>query len=203
MISNTVVVCCSWDDPEGVDRLIKSTSLPVIVIEGKFNLWDGENQFPVETTHNICKRHSKKKKIFYKQVEGFTEAKKRDFCLKYASSLGYKWALIVDSDEILKIDMRKFKTELKYLELAEFGSYAILIDNYNIPQRKPRLIDLSENPYYTDNHSIIYSSLDGRDINQDITVCLYTIQSITIKHDKEFHSKTRFSDREKFGITNH
>lgn len=203
--NSVIIICCTWDDPKGVKRLLDNTECvdAILIGDGKFIQWYGVNEYNPDFTHDLVKSYPAKQKIFYTQVEGKTESQKRSFLMRKASSMGYKWGLIIDSDEIPKINCAEFREELIHLDKGCFGSYAIMVDNYGIPQRKPRLINLYENPYYEDNHSKMYSGIDCRDINQDITICLYTMESIYIQHDKEFYSKKRFENRHKFGITEH
>lgn len=206
------LICNVWDDPLGVERILNQETIfgfdYLIFIDGQFSNYQGFHENDIYAVRDIVQQYQSiynSIPIYYENVDGLTEAEKRDYSFKVASKLGMDFALVCDADEIPYIDREKFNVEAESLLLAEFGCYAIVLDNYKLEQRRPRLFDMREKPYLlqehkTGSHSHIYSSLDGRDMAVDITECLYSVESITLKHNKEFYSKYRFQCRNDYGI---
>lgn len=206
------LICNVWDDPEGVERILNQPTIfgfdYLIFIDGQFSNYKGECEYGLNDVRDCVELYKsiyKSIPIYYENVEGLTEAEKRDYSFKVAMKLGMDFALVCDADEIPYINREEFDSEVESLLQAEWGCYAIMLDNYKLEQRRPRLFDLREKPYLlqehkTGSHSHIYSELDGRDMAVDITECLYTVSSITLKHNKEFYSKYRFDCRHEYGL---
>jgi len=209
------LICCCWDDPRGIMRMFEQETIEdfdyLCFFDGKFSQWEGVEEFPVSETHDIVKDFGDTHdvNVYYELVEGKTEAEKRNFMFYRAHQIGFDWALVVDSDEIPWIDKHEWNQERALLSKSSFGCHSVVLDNYNIRQRRPRLFNMKEMPYLLQDqeklsHNKIYSSLDGRDMAEDITKTTYDLTSITLTHDKEFHSKYRWNYRHKFSsVKNH
>ena len=201
-------ICCVWDDPRGVMRHLDNPDILmfdyICFFDGKFTQWEGKPEFPVNEVRDVVKDWSQSTGIqaYYENIVDKTEASKRNHCLFRANQIGMKWGLIVDADEIITLDRIEFDIESYLMDRGE--CHAVMVDNYNIPQRKPRLLDIKCRPYYKDNdHSKIYSGDTGKTISENITATDYTVESITIKHNKEFYSEYRFDQRNIYGATKH
>jgi hypothetical protein len=184
----------------------------ICFFDGKFRQWEGEHEFSEDETHNIVKDYGDTTddvNIYYEYVEGKTEAEKRNFMFYRAHQIGMDWAFVVDSDEIPYINRESWNQESELLFKSDFGCHSVLLNNYDIIQRRPRLFNMKEKPYMVQHenepsHSKIYSGIDGRDLTEDINKTAYDVGSISLIHDKEFHSKLRWDARKRFGsIGNH
>ena len=179
--------------------------------DGKFSQWEGVEEFPVSETHDIVKDFGDTHdvNVYYENVDGKTEAEKRNHMFYRAHQIGMEWALVVDSDEIPYIDKHEWNQERPRLSQSSFGCHSVVLNNYNLIQRRPRLFNMKEQPYLLQHetnlsHNKIYSSLDGRDLTVDITKTTYDVTSISLDHDKGFHSKYRWNYRHKFStVKNH
>ena len=209
------LLCCTWDDPRGIMRMFEQDTIEdfdyLCFFDGKFSQWEGEAEFPESETHSIVRDFGDTHdvNIYYELVEGKTEAEKRNHMFTRAYHIGMDWGLVVDSDEIPFIDKHLWNQERDFLKDSQFGCHSVVLDNYNLIQRRPRLFNMREQPYLLQNpdslsHNHIYSSIDGRDMAVDITKTSFDVKSITLQHDKEFHSKYRWEYRHKFAkVKNH
>ena len=214
--NQTIALLCSvWDDPRGVMRMLSQDTIQdfnyIYFFDGKFKDWNAEPEFNVDEVENIVKDFgiTHDMKILYELVGDKTEAEKRNHMFYRAYQLRVDWSLVVDADEIPYIDKHKWNEEKALLANSSFGCHSVVLDNYGLLQRRPRLFNMREQPYliqHSDNtsHNHIYSSRDGRDMAQDITKTTYDVKSITLKHDKEFYSKYRFECRNRYAtVKNH
>jgi len=208
------LLCCCWDDPRGIMRMFEQETIKefdyLCFFDGKFKQWEGVEEFPESETHNIVKDYGDTNddvNVYYEYVDGKTEAEKRNHMFYRAYQIGMDWGLVVDSDEIPFISKHAWNKERHTLK--KYGCYSIILNNYNLIQRRSRLFNMNEQPYLLQNentlsHHKIFSSLDGRDMTQDITKTKYNINSIKLWHDKGFHSKERWYFRHKFSkVKNH
>ena len=216
MRSELGLICCTWDDPRGIMRMFEQETIQdfdyLCFFDGKFTQWEGVEEFPVSETHDIIKDYGDSTEdvnVYYELVEGKTEAEKRNHMFYRAHQIGMDWCIVVDSDEIPQINKHEWNQERNLLDKSSFGCHSVILDNYNIRQRRPRLFNMKEQPYMLQHetalsHNKIYSGLDGRDITEDINKTTYDVKSIYLTHDKEFHSKYRWDYRHKFShIKNH
>jgi hypothetical protein len=215
LIETLGLICCTWDDPRGIMRMFEQDTIHdfdyLCFFDGKFEQWQGVEEFPVSETHDIVKDFGDTNdvNVYYELVEGKTEAEKRNYMFARAYDIGMDWGLVVDSDEIPYINKHEWNKERPSLSDSEFGCHSVILNNYNLIQRRPRLFNMREKPYLLQNesslsHDHVYSSRDGRDMTVDITKTKYDVKSITLEHDKEFHSKYRWNWRHEFAkIKNH
>ena len=209
------LLCCTWDDPRGIMRMFEQDTIEdfdfLLFFDGKFSQWEGNIEFPANETHDIVKDFGDTHDVstYYEYVEGKTEAEKRNHMFKRSMDIGIDWAIMVDSDEIPYINKHEWNIERDLLKYSEFGCHSVLLDNYGIQQRKPRLFNMKDEPYLIQHptessHNNIYSSLDGRNITDDISKTSFDCTSIRLEHDKEFHSNYRWNYRHKFAnVKNH
>lgn len=209
------LLCCVWDDPRGIMRMLDTKTITdfdyVCFFDGMFEQWKGIPEFPFDEVLNVVKDWGNTHEfinVYHEFVVGKTEAEKRNHMMARAYQIGMEWGLVVDADEIPYIDINKWNEEKYKLKDSSFGCHSIMLDNYGHPQRRPRLFNMREQPYLNKtegmgDHSRIYSSRDGRDMAQDITKTTANVESITLKHDKEFYTKSKLTEREEFGKTKH
>lgn len=210
MIEDIGLLCCTWDDPRGIMRMFEQETIKdfdyICFFDGKFVDWVGDNEFPEAETHDIVKDYgdsTEEVNVYYEYVDGKTETEKRNFMFYRAHQIGMNWALVVDSDEIPYINKHEWNKERKILSKSSFGCHGILLDDYNIIERKPRLFNMKEKPYMIQHenelsHLNVYSSYDGRNLIEDINKTKYDVESINIIHDKELQSDKRFESRKKY-----
>jgi len=209
------LLCCVWDDPRGIMRMLDQPTIEsfdyVCFFDGRFSQWKGEAEFPFDEVLNVVKDWGNTHdniNVYHEFVVDKTESEKRAHMMIRAYQIGMQWGLVVDADEIPKIDITKWHQEKYILKDSSFGCHSIVLDNYGLPQRRPRLFNMREQPYLTKtegmgDHSRVYSSIDGRDLCQDITKTTKNVESITLTHNKEFYSKQKMYDRKEFGKTSH
>lgn len=211
------LICNVWDDPRGIMRMLEQESILdfdyLCFFDGKFSNWEGNAEFPEKEVFNIVDDFATKYadliNTFYEYVSDKTEAEKRNHSFFRAAQIGMDWALICDADEIPKLDKHLWNEEKSQLANVSFGCHSVMLNNYNIIQRRPRLFNMREKPYLIQHeentsHNHIYSSIDGRDMAVDITKTTYNVKSISLTHDKEFYSKYRFECRNNFAkVHNH
>jgi hypothetical protein len=211
------LICSVWDDPRGIMRFFEQDTITdfdyLVFLDGQFSNWVGDNEFPEFEVRDVVQDYVNSEpdvEIYYEYVTGLTEAEKRNLLFKRASQIGMDWALVVDADEIPYINKNAFDIEVDALSKAEYGCYSVILNNYDLIQRRPRLFDMREKPFLIQHptntsHNHIWSGIDGRDLAQDITILHnYNVDSILLIHDKEFYSDYRFECREKFSrVHNH
>jgi len=208
------LLCSVWDDPRGVMRMLDQPTITdydfVCFFDGKYKQWEGSPEFPKDEVANIIKDWANTKtdvNVYYEYVEDKTEAEKRNHMFFRAEQIGIDWAFIVDADEIPYIDKHEWNQEKVELADISFGCHSVVLDNYGMNQRRPRLYNMRERPYLLEQgigaHSRIYSSIDGRDIASDITKTKRDVRSLKLVHDKSFYSEKKMIDRHEFGKTIH
>ena len=198
-----------WDDPRGLMRILEQDTVKqfdgIMVIDGKFKGWEGDPEFNEDECKNIITDWAETCKVpcWYESTEGRTESQKRNFAFFKAYKTGFTWCLVCDSDEIPWFNKDMFDEEAQNLRRTDLGCFSVILNNYGLIQRRPRLFRLREQPYLINNHSEIMSTVDGRDMADDLTKLKYDIQSIELLHNKEFYSKYRFKSRNKYMATKH
>jgi len=211
------LICNVWDDPRGVMRILSQDSILdfdfLCFFDGKFSNWEGKPEFNDDEVHKVVADFGEKYQdmvsTIYENVQGKTEAEKRNHSFYISKQLGFDWGLVVDADEIPYLDKHKWNEEKDLLKDSSFGCHAVNFNNHGQLQRRPRLYNMRESPYLIQHpdktsHNHIYSSIDGRDLPVDVTKTTYTVESIKLEHNKEFYSKYRFECRNKFAtISNH
>ena len=191
------VGCCSWDDDEGLNRLIESCYKHVDVffnIAGQFHDYPDNGKHGV--TCNICP--SKYPNVVCYHVTDFPEHVQRQIYLDLCGRNNIDFLIIADTDEYFHdCDWEAFKEERERVCNSDF---VYNIKNYTeiggllLPLDQPRLIKNPSMVHYLNGHHY-QIAVNGTD---EAITAKDTLYSIKLCHDPSIRSPERKEKHDKY-----
>jgi len=190
-----------WDDPRGMTRIFQNKSTwdfdYIFIFDGKWSNYPGDAEFPEHEVFNVVDDWAKETdvKLFYSWVEGMKQTQKRDYGFRTMGKVGVDWVLWCDSDEIPTYNKLDFMDEIVNLEVIGLQCFAIYHNYEGMIKRRPRLFKNPESIHMRKNHTEFYSDLrEGGDISDDIHQTDYTVESMTLLHEKSLLTRRRIKN---------
>jgi hypothetical protein len=188
------VACCGFDDPEGLERLIKSCWKYVdlfFYIDGSYIGYNpGNIEYIEKETDYILKDYPNVIKI---EAYDLFEYQKRQIYLDLCKEWCIDTLIIVDTDEYFHpdSDWTAFTEERKQVCNDKEHLYNLInyteFDRILLPLNQPRLIKNPNQVHYLNGHHY-QLAINGTD---DILVAKTTLYSIKLCHDPHLRTQER------------
>lgn len=210
MSATSVLLCSSYKDIDGLDRLLSESVQEffdkIVIIEGRY---EGYPKPDIYDPYQISDRFTTKK-IHVKVMDGYPQIDKRNAYLH--ESYGFDFGVIVDTDEFLEINPDVFRAELDRLKSSKDRVFPIEFINLGVRMQGPRLLRNPSSLHYqqnTDPNTISHGQIFDADGNEVVRGIWNFhgirkgeyVKGIRLYHDKEKRDMRRIIEDLKYQQT--